>query len=121
MQRSRLHVEGEDLLTRPDPNHQNGRQSHPIPNKSEKEKEKEVHVHIRPRKARSPSPVNVTRVVHHSSKGKKEIVYRTPAKPGKDGKIGKGEKKVVHVHHHRRNETKEVASEPRPRAGIWLY
>jgi hypothetical protein len=69
-------------------------------------KEKEVHVHIHPQKRPPPQPMNVTRVVHHSSKGDKEIVYRSPAKVGKDGRIGKGEKKVVHIHHHK-NETKE--------------
>jgi hypothetical protein len=64
--------------------------------------EKEVHIHISPKK--TAPPMNVTRVVHHSTKGDKEIVYRSPAKPTKSGKIAKGEKKVVHIHHHRRDE-----------------
>lgn len=69
--------------------------------KNKSPKEKEVHVHIHPQKRPSSAPMNVTRVVHHSSKGDKEIVYRSPAKVGKDGKVGKGEKKVVHIHHHK--------------------
>jgi hypothetical protein len=70
----------------------------PVTPKKSPSKEKEVHIHIH-KKPTAP-PMNVTRVVHHSSKGDKEIVYKSPAKVGKDGKIGKGEKKVVHIHHH---------------------
>jgi len=64
-------------------------------------KEKEVHIHVTPKKRPPPTPENVTRVIHHSAKGDKEIIYRSPVKPGKNGKISKGEKKVVHIHHHR--------------------
>jgi hypothetical protein len=69
-----------------------------------KHKEKEVHVHIHPRRAPTPAPVNVTKVVHHSSKGDKEVVYTSPARVRRDGKISKGERKVVHVHHHKGSE-----------------
>jgi hypothetical protein len=63
--------------------------------------------------------MNVTRVVHHSSKGETEVEYRSPAKVGKDGiEIGKGERKVVHLHHHRR-ESEEL--EPRPSALVYFY
>lgn len=65
-----------------------------------KSKVNEVHVHVHPRAP--PPPMNVTKVVHHSSKGEKEIVYRSPSKVGKDGRITKAEKKVVHIHHHSR-------------------
>jgi hypothetical protein len=68
-----------------------------------KSKTKEVHIHMHPRPAPPKTPpMNVTRVVHHSAKGDKEIVYRSPSKVTKDGKIAKAEKKVVHIHHHRR-------------------
>jgi len=67
--------------------------------KPSKPKEKEIHVHLHPR-APEP-PMNVTRVVHHSSRGEKEIVYKSPAKVARDGRITK-EKKVVHIHHHKR-------------------
>jgi hypothetical protein len=67
---------------------------------TKKSKVNEVHIHVHPRTP--PPPMNVTRVVHHSSKGEKEIVYRSPSKVGKDGRIAKGEKKVVHIHHHSR-------------------
>jgi len=55
--------------------------------------EKEVHVHVPPRRKASTQPINVTRVVHHSSKGETEVEFRSPAKVGKDVKIGEGERK----------------------------
>ena len=54
--------------------------------------EKEVHVHVPPKRRASPQPMNVTRVVHHSSKRETDVEYRSPAKVGKDGKIGNGER-----------------------------
>ena len=77
-----------------------------------------MHVYVPPRKKASTQPMNVTRVVHHSSKGETEVEYRSPAKVGKDGKIGKGERKAVHLHHHRR-ESEEP--EPRPSASVCFY
>ena len=64
------------------------------------QREKEVHVQFQPLRSPSPPPMNVTRVVHHSSKGEKEILYNTPAKLDKDGQVQKIEK-VVHIHHHK--------------------
>jgi hypothetical protein len=68
---------------------------------AKKAKVNEVHIHLHPRPP--PPPMNVTRVVHHSAKGDKEIIYRSPSKVDKNGKIAKAEKKVVHIHHHRRD------------------
>jgi hypothetical protein len=62
-------------------------------------KEKEIHVVVEHKKKAPEKPMNVTRVVHHSKKGDTEIVYKSPAKAAKDGRISKGEKKVVHIHH----------------------
>jgi hypothetical protein len=70
------------------------------PRKPLRSKEKEIHIHVHPREP--PPPMNVTRVVHHSSRGEKEIVYKSPVKVAKDGKIGKEKKKVVHIHHYKR-------------------
>jgi hypothetical protein len=76
--------------------------SRPSPKKTPKEKE--THIHIHHKKQPKTPPMNVTRVVHHSAKGEKEIVYKSPAKVGKDGRITKGERKVVHIHHHKRDD-----------------
>jgi hypothetical protein len=73
----------------------------PAKSPTKKTEEKEVHVHIHHHVAPKPPPMNITRVVHHSTKGEKEVIYRSPAKVGKTGKVAKGEKKVVHIHHHR--------------------
>ena len=47
MQRSRRHVEGEEPLTRPDPNQRKGRQDHPIPNINPRRKRKFMFTFIR--------------------------------------------------------------------------
>jgi len=79
--------------------------------------EKEVHVHVQHKRRVSPQPRNVTRVVHHSSKGETEVEYRSPAKVGKDGKIGKGERKMFHLHHQKEAEEPE----PRPSTSVYFY